>query len=48
MRFERDSKTTLKDIIDSGLEHHFAITYGDHRSALVGAAGALNIPVLEI
>jgi hypothetical protein len=48
IRFERPAGAVLGDIIDSGLEHHMALAYGDHRSALRGVAGALNLPLLEI
>lgn len=48
VQFDRDAKTTLQDVIDSGLEHHMALAYGDHRDTLRAMAGALNIPVLEI
>lgn len=48
VRFERDAKTVLDEIIASGLEHHMALAYGDHRAALRGVAGALGLPLLEI
>lgn len=48
LRFERDAKTVLDEIIASGLEHHMALAYGDHRAALRGVAGALGLPLLEI
>jgi len=48
LRFERDAKMVLNDIMASGLEHHMALAYGDHRDALRGVAGALNLPLLEI
>jgi L-fucose isomerase-like protein len=48
VRFERDAETVLNDIIASGLEHHMALAYGDHRPALRGVAGALGLPLLEI
>ncbi|MBB5515244.1 hypothetical protein FHS89_001254 [Rubricella aquisinus] len=48
VRFDRDAGRTLQDVIDSGLEHHMALAYGDHRDTLRAMAGALNIPVLEI
>ena len=38
----------LDEIIASGLEHHMALAYGDHRDALRGTAGALGLPLLEI
>lgn len=48
LRFERSAGLVLNDIIDSGLEHHMALAYGDHRDALRGVAGAMNLPVLEL
>ncbi|HSF92209.1 MAG TPA: hypothetical protein VLA51_08380, partial [Paracoccaceae bacterium] len=48
VRFERDASSVLDDIISSGLEHHMALAYGDHRTALRGVAGALGLPLLEI
>lgn len=48
IRFERPAGAVLDDIIASGLEHHMALAYGDHRAALRGVAGALNLPLLEI
>ena len=48
LRFERPARAVLSDIIGCGLEHHFAIAYGDHRTGLRSAAASLNLPVLEI
>jgi len=48
LRFERRADEVLVDIIASGLEHHMALAYGDHRVALRGAAGAMGLPLLEI
>ncbi|UWQ15372.1 hypothetical protein K3556_05635 [Aliiroseovarius sp. M344] len=47
LRFDRPAGEVLNDIIASGLEHHMALAYGDHRAALRGAAGALGLPLLE-
>ena len=38
----------LDAIIASGLEHHMALAYGEHRETLKSVAAALAIPVLEI
>ena len=46
VRDESDVLTLLR--IASGLEHHMALAYGDHRAALRDTAAALGIPVLEI
>ncbi len=48
LRFQRPAKAVLSDIIASGLEHHMALAYGDHREALRGLAGALDLPILEL
>ena len=47
VRFDRGADEMLRFVVDSGLEHHVAIAYGDHRETLRGAAGALGIGVLE-
>lgn len=48
VRFEREAGVVLDDIIASGLEHHMALAYGDHREILRGVAGAMDLPVLEL
>lgn len=45
---EKDAKDFLNNVIDSGLEHHMALAYGDHRDALRSVANAIGIKVLEI
>ncbi len=47
LRFEGGAASALGKVIASGLEHHMALAYGDHRAALRGAAGAMGLPVLE-
>ena len=48
VRFENDAKSTLKNIISSGLEHHLALAYGEHRPLLRATAAAMNLPMLEL
>jgi L-fucose isomerase-like protein len=48
IRFDRDAADVLPDIIDSGLEHHMALVYGEHRDALRAIAGSLGLPLLEL
>ena len=48
IRFARDAGDVLNDLISGGIEHHLAIAYGDHRETLRGAAGAMNLPLLEL
>lgn len=45
VRFERDAAEVLKRVIDSGLEHHMALAYGDHVAALESFAAATGLPV---
>lgn len=47
-RFERKAKSAMRDIIDSGMEHHLALAYGEHRPVLRQVAAAMALPVLEI
>ena len=48
LRFDSGAERTLRGIIDSGLEHHVAVAYGEHRPALAAAAAELGLPVLEL
>ena len=48
IRFSRDAGDVLRDIMSSGLEHHVALAYGDHRAILRGVAGALGLPLQEL
>ena len=48
LRFDSGSRAALDAIIASGLEHHMALAYGEHRETLKSVAAALAIPVLEI
>ncbi|MEO1688292.1 MAG: hypothetical protein AAFU61_10340 [Pseudomonadota bacterium] len=48
LRFDRPVARVLPDLIASGLEHHVALAYGDHRQALRGAAAHLGLGVLEL
>ncbi len=48
LRFDRPAEKVLEDVIASGLEHHMAIAYGDHRAILNDVAAALGLPVLEL
>jgi L-fucose isomerase-like protein len=47
-RFSRPMAEAFAAIMDEALEHHFAIAYGDHRSALRAIAAELGVPALEI
>jgi len=48
IRFDRSAAETLTDIIASGLEHHTALAYGDHKDAARAVAAELNLSVLDI
>ena len=48
IRFDRAADAVLSDVIASGLEHHMALAYGDHRPQLRQLAATLGLPVLEI
>lgn len=48
IKFDNDSKKVLNDIISFGLEHHVAITYGDHLRLLSELASELKLPILYI
>jgi L-fucose isomerase-like protein len=48
IRYERPSEQVLSDILGSGLEHHMALAYGDHRQQLRSVAAAMNLPILEL
>lgn len=48
LRFERPAAAVLDTILSEGLEHHIALTYGDHVDALLALADLLNLPVLRL
>lgn len=48
LKFERPAAAVLSDLIASGLEHHMALAYGDHRAVLRGTAGAMGLNLLEL
>ena len=48
IRFDRPAGEVSRTIMDAGLEHHFALAYGDHLEALRQVANRLDIPVLQI
>lgn len=48
VRFDNDAKQTLENVMSSGLEHHLALAYGEHRPLLRATAAALNLPILEL
>ena len=48
LRFAADARQIFDTVIAEGLEHHYAIAYGDHRPALRAIAAQLELPVLEL
>ncbi len=48
VRFERPAAAVLDTILSEGLEHHVALTYGDHIDALLALADLLNLPALRL
>ena len=48
VRFDTAPGTFLDALIGSGVEHHMALAYGDHRQTLGGVAAALGIDILEL
>ena len=48
LRFDSGSNRALDAILASGLEHHMALAYGDHREVLRSVAAAMDVPVLEL
>lgn len=48
VRFDTPAGEFAGKLIDSGLEHHMALAYGDHVDALRSAACALGLPVLRM
>ena len=48
VRFDRPAQAILKDIMDTGMEHHMALAYGDHRGKLESLAAELDLPLVEL
>lgn len=48
VRFDLPAAEVCERIMAEGLEHHFAVAYGDHRPALRAVAERWNLPVLEL
>jgi L-fucose isomerase-like protein len=48
VRFDSGAATVRDSVMGAALEHHMALTYGDHRDALRAAAGELRLRVLEL
>jgi L-fucose isomerase-like protein len=48
LRFDGGTASALDRIVASGLEHHMALAYGDHRVLLRDTAAAMGLPLLEL
>ncbi len=48
VRFDSGAQHALDVLLGEGLEHHLALTYGDHVDALLALAKMLDLPVLRI
>jgi hypothetical protein len=48
VRFDRHAAEVCATILDEGLEHHYALAYGEHRPALRSLASKLDLPVLDL
>ncbi len=48
VRFDQPAAVVSDRILAAGLEHHFALAYGDHRDALREVAARWHLPVLEL
>jgi L-fucose isomerase-like protein len=48
LRFDRPASEVLDAMLSEGLEHHIALTYGDHVPELLALAEMLALPVLRL
>lgn len=48
IRFDYGADLVLRDMMNSGLEHHMAIAYGDHAEKLRGLATGMKLRVVEL
>ncbi|MFK7866232.1 MAG: L-fucose/L-arabinose isomerase family protein [Alphaproteobacteria bacterium] len=48
VRFGNSAPIFLENLINSGMEHHMALTYGSWRQDLYDFAAAMNLPVIDL
>jgi L-fucose isomerase-like protein len=48
VRFDAPAARVLERVMDSGLEHHMALVYGDHSDALARLAASLDMPIINL
>ena len=48
LRFDAPADVVRQRVMDSGLEHHMALAYGDHAEALSRLAATLELPLVDL
>lgn len=48
LRFDSGAQHVMNAILEQGLEHHIAVTYGDHIDTLIALASMLELPVYRL
>ena len=48
IQFVRPLKNVLTDLVNSTLEHHMVLAYGDHQKKLESFAKAADLPILQL
>ena len=48
LRFDSGAQSVMDTMMEEGLEHHIALTYGDHVDTLLALAKMLDMPVLRL
>jgi L-fucose isomerase-like protein len=48
LRFDSGAQQVMDTIMNEGLEHHLAITYGDHTETLLALGRMLNLKILSL
>jgi len=48
VRFDRNAGAMLSRVMDSGLEHHLGLVYGDYVDSLKSVAAGLELPIIEL
>ena len=48
VRFDHHAGLVLRDMMNSGLEHHMAVAYGDYSDQLRGMAAGMRLKVIEL
>ncbi len=48
VKFDNTTDIILQDILNSGLEHHMVLAYGDFKNQLCDIAAAIDLPVIII